>query len=290
MHAAVSDGIRRARIILWGPIVLLHHILVLAVIQGLTEFLPISSSGHLVIAAPAMGWPDQGLAVDVAVHVGSLLAVLLYFWRDVGQMAVGVGRLATGRGGPPARLVVNVVIATLPILAVGFFAKPYVETYLRDVTVIAWATIGFGLLLWVADRLGMTIRRMEHVGWASALAVGLMQVLALIPGASRSGVTMTAGRMLGMERSEAARFSMLLSIPTILGAGALAGWDVYEAGDLQLGLDMAIAAGFSFLSAFLAIVAMMAWLKRAGFAPFVIYRLILGAALLVWVGNGAAPL
>ncbi|MBP5857962.1 undecaprenyl-diphosphate phosphatase [Marivibrio halodurans] len=268
----------------------LHHILVLALIQGLTEFLPISSSGHLVVTGKVLGWSDQGLAIDVAVHLGSLLAVLLYFWRDIWQLLAGVGRLATGRGGEPARLVVNLVVASLPVLIVGYFAKPYVESVFRNVEVIAWATIGFGLLLWIADWIGMTIRRIEHIGIASALAIGLMQIFALIPGASRSGVTMTAGRVMGMERSEAARFSMLLSIPTILAAGGLAGWDVYRAGDLRLGLDMAIAAGLSFVSAFVAISAMMAWFRRSGFGPFVIYRLVLGGALLWWVYSGAVPI
>lgn len=275
---------------LWGAWVALHHILILAIVQGLTEFLPISSSGHLVITGKLLGWPDQGLTIDVAIHVGSLLAVMLYFWRDVGRMAVGVGRIATGRGGPPAQLVVNLVIATLPIVVVGFLAKDYVAHALRNVELIAWASIGFGILLWLADWIGMTIRRMEHIGWASALAIGFMQILALIPGASRAGVTMTAGRAMGMERSEAARFSMLLSIPTILGAGALAGWDVYKAGDVRLGLDMAIAAGLSFVSAFLSIVLIMAWLKRAGFGPFVLYRIALGGFLLWWVYSGATPL
>ncbi len=268
----------------------LHHILVLAIIQGLTEFLPISSSGHLVVTGKVLGWPDQGLGIDIAVHVGSLFAVLLYFWRDVWQILAGLGRILTGRGGPAARLVANLAIATVPIVIAGFFGKPYVESYFRDVELIAWATIGFGLLLWISDWIGMTIRRIEHIGWATALSIGVMQILALIPGASRAGVTMTAGRVMGMERSEAARFSMLLSIPTIIGAGGLAGWDVYQAGDMRLGADMALAAGLSFATAFIAIALMMAWLKRSGFAPFVLYRFVLGGALLWWVYSGSAPL
>lgn len=276
--------------ILWGTTVALHHILVLALIQGITEFLPISSSGHLVVTGQVLGWPDQGLAIDIAVHVGSLFAVLLYFWRDVWQMITGLGRLLTGRGGPGTRLVLNLGIATVPVVIVGFFGKPYIEAYFRDVELIAWASIGFGLMLWISDWIGMTIRRMEHIGWATALSIGLMQVLALIPGASRSGVTMMAGRIMGLERSEAARFSMLMSIPTIIGAGLLVGLDVYEAGDLRLGTDMALAAGVSFLTAFFAIFAMMAWLKRSGFAPFVIYRVVLGGLLLWWVYAGATPI
>ena len=265
----------------------LHHILVLAIVQGLTEFLPISSSGHLILFGKVLGWPDQGLAIDVAVHVGSLAAVMAYFWRDVLQLFVGVGRLTTGRGGYPAQLVRNIAVATVPVLVVGFLAKDYIATVLRDIEVIAWATLGFGVVLWLADKVGMTIRRMEHLGWGGALGIGLMQVLALIPGTSRSGITMTAGRLLGLERTEAARFSLLLSIPTIVAAGGLTGWDVYRAGDLRLGMDMAIAAGFSFLAALIAIAAMMSWLKHAGFGPFVLYRLALGGGLLWWAYGGA---
>lgn len=261
----------------------LFQIFVLAIVQGITEFLPISSSGHLVLTGKVLCWPDQGLAMDVAVHVGSLLAVLLYFWRDVWAMVVGLGRLVTRRGGPQARLLVNVIIATIPVMIVGFFAKDYITGYLRSVEVIAWATIGFGILLWIADRVGMTVWRIDHIGIPSALAIGIAQVLALIPGTSRSGITMTAARFIGMERSDAARFSLLLSIPTIIAAGGLTGFELYQSGNLFLSSDLLIAAGLAFLTALIAIAAMMAWLRHAGFGPFVIYRIILGAALLYWV-------
>jgi len=151
---------------------------------------------------------------------------------------------------------------------------------------VAWATLGFGVLLWVADRTGMTIRRIEHMGYGEALVIGLSQVLALIPGTSRSGITMTAARMLGYERAEAARFSMLLSIPTILAAGLLTGLDLYESGDVQLSLDALIAGGLAFATALIAIVAMMGWLKRASFLPFVLYRILLGGGLLIWIYTG----
>lgn len=265
---------------------LLHHILVLAAVQGITEFLPISSSGHLILASHVLGWQDQGLAMDVAVHLGSLLAVCVYLWRDIWTMTVGLGRLATGRGGPQVRLLGNVLIATIPVLAAGYFFKDQIETTLRTVEVIAWTTLGFGILLWIADFVGMTIRRVEHISWPTALTIGLAQVLALVPGTSRSGITMTAARFLGMEREEAARFSILISIPTILGAGAIKGWDVYESGDWALTADLGLAAGLSFVTALIAIVLMMAWLKRAGFTPFVLYRLALGGALLWWVYGG----
>jgi len=266
----------------------LYHILILAFIQGATEFLPVSSSGHLVITSTVLGFPDQGLTIDIALHVGTLLAVVIYFWRDVWEMTLGIIRMVTGRGGPAAKLVLNVLVATIPILIAGYFAQPYVIQYFRDIELIAWATIGFGILLYVADKIGMTVWRVEHLGLSHALIIGLAQVLALVPGTSRSGITMTAGRLLGMERFEAARFSMLLSIPTIIAAGTLAGIEIEVEGTLDLlGSDAAIAAGTGFISGLLAIAAMMAWLRHAGFTPFVVYRILLGGGILAWIHYGA---
>lgn len=271
-------------------VVALYHLLVLAVVQGLTEFLPISSSGHLVLTSRVLGWQDQGVIIDIAVHVGTLLAVMIYFWRDVARVVAGSLRLVAFRGGVDARLAIMLLIATLPIVLVGFLARDIVSTAFRNVEVIAWATIGFGLLLWLADRIGMTVQRVEHIGAFSAFAIGLAQVLALIPGTSRSGITMTAGRFMGMERPEAARFSLLLSIPTIIGAGALAGMEVWESQDIRLGYDALVAIAFSFAAGFVSIAAMMRWLQTAGFGPFVIYRVALGLLLLWWVYGNTLPL
>ena len=274
----------------------LLFVVVLAVVQGITEFLPISSSGHLELtwraldAAEVPHPPDQDrLVLFVAVHVGSLLAVMLYFWRDVLTMALAFVRLVRGRVGPEAKLLGAVVAGSLPLVVVGVLVKDGLIEQLYSLPVVAWATLGFGVLLLVADRLGMTVRRTEHLGLVGALTIGLAQCLALIPGTSRSGITMTAARFLGFERAEAARFSMLLSIPAILGAGALLGIELYETGSLQLGLDAAYGAGLAFVSALLAIALMMAWLCRAGFTPFVLYRLLLGMVLL-WIAhlNGMA--
>ena len=261
----------------------LYHILVLAIVQGLTEFLPISSSGHLVLTSNVLGWPDQGLLIDVAVHVGTLFAVMVYFWRDLWAMALGLFRLVTGRSGPGARLAVHIALATVPAAAAGYFGRDYIAVYFRDIEIIAWATIGFGLLLWLADHLGMTVRRVEHLHGGHVLFIGLAQVLALVPGTSRSGVTMTAGRLLGMERQAAARFSMLLSIPTILGAGVLGGAELASGTDVTLGQDVLLSAGLAFVTGLMAIAGMMSWLRRAGFTPFVLYRLALGAGLLFWI-------
>ncbi|MEC8200277.1 MAG: undecaprenyl-diphosphate phosphatase, partial [Pseudomonadota bacterium] len=226
----------------------LYQILVLAIVQGITEFLPISSSGHLVLTSKVLEWPDQGLLFDVAVHVGTLAAVMIYFWRDLWTISVGTARLAIGRGGPGARLAGYILVATTPVVIVGFFGRDYVAVYLRDIEIIAWVTIGFGILLWVSDHVGMTVRRIEHLSLWDALFIGGAQVLALIPGTSRSGITVTAGRFLGLERVEAARFSFLLSIPTILGAGVLGGLELRESADIQLGQDVLLAIGLSFVA------------------------------------------
>ncbi|SCA57159.1 Undecaprenyl-diphosphatase 1 [Candidatus Terasakiella magnetica] len=258
------------------------HILVLALVQGITEFLPISSSGHLVLVPVFGGWEDQGLLMDVAVHVGTLGAVMIYFWRDIWHMLRGVMRFTKGKKDPGAKLSAMVLLATIPVIAAGFFLNKYLGPEFRTVEVIGWTTLGFGFLLYFADNMGLTIRRVEHTGIVDAILIGLAQCLALIPGTSRSGITITAARFLGYERLDAARFSMLLSIPAILGAGSLKGYELYESGNIQLTNDALSAAGLAFVAAFIAIAIMMAWLKRASFTPFFIYRLVLGCGLLYY--------
>ncbi len=258
------------------------HIVVLALVQGLTEFLPISSSAHLILVPTLTGWADQGLTIDVAVHVGTLFAVVLYFWRDVLGMVQGVFRLLRGRVDFHARMAGLIVLATLPVIVAGYALNDYGMDGLRSVSIIGWATLGFGIVIYVTDKMGMTLRRMEHFGISDAAIIGLAQVLALIPGTSRSGITMAAARLLGVERTDAARFSMLLSIPTIVGAGALKGLELYQSGDAQLTSDALLAAGLSFVTALLAITLLMAWLKRSDFTPFVIYRIVLGVGLLAF--------
>lgn len=260
------------------------HLVILAVVQGVTEFLPISSSAHLVLVPIFLGWPDQGLIIDVAVHVGTLFAVLAYLYRDVGAMVGGLGRAMRGRRDSGARLLLLLVIGTIPVVVAGFALHTYAPDLFRDphvaVPVIAWTTLGFGILLWIADSTGMTVRRIEHLRITDAIFMGLAQCLALIPGTSRSGITMTAARFIGMERPDGARFSLLMSIPTIIAAGTLSGWDIYKSGDVQLAADAFVAAILAFITALIAIAVMMAWLKRASFAPFVMYRIALGVFLL----------
>ena len=260
----------------------LYEIFVLAAIQGITEFLPVSSSGHLRVASDIMGLSENTLVMDVAVHVGTLFAVALYFWRDLVFMIAGLASNARGRRHDGGKLAGYLVIASIPVAAAGYFGQSLIENSLRTIEIVGWTTIGFGLLLYASDRIGMKILKLEHMNLPNAVVIGLAQILALIPGTSRSGITITAARFLGYDRTEAARFSMLLSIPAIAGAGLLIGLRVFETGDPVLTRGALIAAGLSFVTALAAIALFLRWLRFAGFGPFVIYRLILGGALLAW--------
>lgn len=272
----------------------LLHLAILALVQGITELLPISSSAHLILTWEAFGRLDQPvdlggqqeLILDIASHVGTLLAICLYFWRDVTGMAVGTLRFAIGRRDRRSRLLGLILLASIPAAIAGFLLKDYIADHLRLVELIAWTQIGFALLLFLADRVGMTIRNTDHLKASDALVVGIAQAMALIPGTSRSGITMTAGRILGLERSEAARFSFLVAIPTIFGAGLLGGYELYKTGSAALGMDAMIAAGLSFFSSLLALSFLMFWIKRSSFTIFVVYRLALGGFLLWLVYSG----
>lgn len=265
------------------------HLAILALIQGVTEFLPVSSSAHLAVTPRLLGWADQGLVIDVAVHVGTLGAVILYMHREIWDMLAGIGRMLKGRRDKGAKLAGLVILATLPVIGAGFALDHYYPNGLRSLEIIAWATLGFGILLYIADSVGMTLRRIEHLEISDGLLIGIAQCLALIPGTSRSGITMTAARLLGMERTDAARFSMLLSIPAILGAGALKGYELWKSGDASLTSDAFTAAGLAFITALIAIALMMAWLKRSGFGPFVVYRIVLGLFLLAVAYGHVGP-
>jgi len=256
---------------------------VLAIVQGLTEFLPISSSGHLILVPKLLGWPDQGLTIDVAAHVGTLVAVLVYFWRDVLRMLTGLLRLFRGKFDPGARLVLFLLVATIPALIAGYLVEQYAAESFRSVALVAATMIAFGVVLFIADRAGLTILRVEHMTLGQAIAIGVAQCIAFVPGVSRSGITMVAARFMGYERTEAARFSFLLSIPAICAAGLWEGFHIYrDGGDAQLS-DAAIVAGLSALTGLFAIAILMRWLRNWGFGPFVVYRLLFGGALLIWL-------
>lgn len=258
------------------------QLLTLALLQGFTEFLPISSSAHLILVPVVTGWPDQGLAFDVAVHVGTLAAVLLYFRREVLAITTAtLTSLATRRLTPDAKLGWAVILGTIPVGLAGLLFKDAVETWLRAPWVIALATIGFGLLLWWADARARAERTEYSLSLSDCLLIGVAQAVALIPGTSRSGITMTAGLMLGLSREAAARFSFLLSIPVIILAGLLSVKDLLEQAAPVAWVDLGLGTLAAGISAYLCIHVFLALIARIGMLPFVIYRLLLGVGLLV---------
>ena len=255
------------------------HTAFLALVQGITEFLPISSSAHLILVPVITGWPDQGLAFDVAVHGGTLLAVLLYFRHEVARMALAGAASLSGRWSPDAKLAWAVVLGTLPVVVAGLLLKSLVEGALRAPLVIASTTVVFGLLLWWADARGRRERDEYSVSWRDALVVGLAQAIALIPGTSRSGITITAGLMLGLSREAAARFSFLLSIPTLLASGVLVTRDLLASAAPVDWSSLMLGFALSAVSAYLCIHFFIRLLARTGMLPYVIYRLLLGGVL-----------
>ena len=273
------------------------EIIILALIQGLTEFLPISSSAHLILPSAILGWEDQGLAFDVAVHVGTLLAVVLYFRKEVGSMAVAwfasVGIGAKTRANDfDGKLAWWILFATIPAGLFGFFGKDFIEEYLRTALVIAATTLLFGVLLGYADikagnrldnRSEKKNKRIEELGIKGAMLIGLAQAVALIPGTSRSGITMTIGLMLGLSRENAARFSFLLSIPAIAMAGGYLTLKLITGAELVNWQAIGLGSLLAFVSAYACIHYFLILVGKLGMMPFVIYRLFLGVGLLWFV-------
>ena len=258
----------------------LLQIIVLALVQGLTEFLPISSSAHLILVPKIVEWPDQGLAFDVAVHVGTLSAVVLYFRNEVKAMSVDwVGSLKTRQQTANSRLAWAVLFGTIPAGLAGLFFKGFSEENLRSPLVLATTTVVFGLLLWVADVAGKRQRDEHTIGWTDVLIIGCAQALALIPGTSRSGATMTAGLLLGLSREAAARFSFLLSIPVITLSGMLVVKDLIEQSAVVDWMALVWGTVLAGVAAYFCIHYFLRLLDRIGMLPFVIYRLLLGAVL-----------
>jgi undecaprenyl-diphosphatase len=260
----------------------LFYLLLVALIQGLTEFLPVSSSGHLILLPEFVGVQDQGLVIDVAVHVGTLGAVVLYFWRDVFLAIAGLPRLVQGKVDTQgARLALGLVIATIPVIVAGFALKMSgLDQALRSITVIGWTMLIFGLVLYWADRRGASELKSGDWTMRHAMVMGLWQAIALIPGTSRSGITITSARLLGYQREDAARLAMLMSIPTIIASGVLLGLDIAVSGDNTILTAVGIATAFAFFAALGALHFMMRLLKSVSFTPYVIYRVILGLILL----------
>lgn len=258
------------------------QLIVLSLIQGVTEFLPISSSAHLVLVSRLSGWPDQGLALDVAAHLGSLLALGCYFRRELRQV------LLCGPGAVPdspynRRLLACLLVASVPTLLVGWLCRDFIASELRSVAVIAWASIGFGLLLWWCDWRGRRVRSLATLGWVDAGLIGLAQVLALIPGTSRAGITMTMALWLGFQRTDAARFSFLLAFPVIGAVSLYEGLRLWQQGGYPGMADFLWVLVCSWLSAWLVIHYFLRFLQHIGLLPFVIYRVLLGLVLLIWL-------
>jgi undecaprenyl-diphosphatase len=260
----------------------LYILILVALIQGLTEFLPVSSSGHLILLPQLTGLDDQGQAIDVAVHVGTLFAVMLYFKAEVAQVIRGCFDILARRSTQNAKLAFLLIIATIPVILLGLVLKlTGLSDAMRSIKVIAWTMLIFGLVLYWFDKNSPSERTMPDWSLKDAILMGLWQAIALIPGTSRSGATITGARALGFERSDAARIAMLMSIPTIIASGTLLGADVIASADRGLIRDAAIAAIFAFFAALGSLVFMMRLLRSVSFTPYVIYRVVLGVILLI---------
>lgn len=258
--------------------------IILGIVQGLTEFLPVSSSGHLILVPYFLHWPDQGLDFDIATNTGTLLAVLAYFHRDVRDLIVGFFTGAPrSRDGDfaPRPMVWAIVVGTIPAGIVGLLAKHWIEAHLRTPEVIAGTTFLYAILLFVADRIGRRVRDIDQVTILDGLVIGCAQALALVPGTSRSGITITAALLLGFTRPSSARFSFLLAIPISIVAALKSGKDLMDAGAgaAQL-MPMAIGLVVSGVVGYAVIAWLLAWLRRRDLTVFVVYRVILAAVIL----------
>lgn len=265
------------------------EIIILAILQGLTEFLPISSSAHLILPSAVFGWQDQGQALDVALHVGTLLAVVLYYRKEVGSMAVawfgtiGIGPEKNSKTSFDGKLAWWILFASIPLGLVGFLGKDFIEAHLRSAAVIAATTLIFGFLLGFADIKAKENVSLEKLNFKGVMIIGLVQALALIPGTSRSGITMTFGMMLGLSKENAARFSFLLSIPAIVITGGYLTYKLITSAEAVDWQTLGLGSVLAFVSAYACIHYFLILLKKVGMMPFVIYRMVLGFGLLWFV-------
>lgn len=261
----------------------LLDVVVVALVQGLAEVLPLGASGHLALLPGLAARPEGRAALLAAAEIGIAVALALYFWRDLVAMAVGLVRLTKGRLDAGGRLLLLVIAGTLPALALGWGflelggGQPGVGGRLGAAAALAL----FGLFLLIADRLGVTVRRIEHMSWGGAAAIGLLQAAALIPGVSRTGITITAARLMGYERQDAARFSLLLAIPLVAAHAAFTMAKVSRQAPLVLSTDLMLAAGLACVAALIAAAILVAWLDRHTLAPFAMWRIVVGGAVLV---------
>jgi undecaprenyl-diphosphatase len=264
-------------------------ILVLAIIQGMTEFLPVGSSGHLLMAPQLYCWGPQAPGLELAMLLGALLAVMVCFLGDLIGMVQGFFKVLQGKRDGRVRLIGLLLVAAIPYLAAAFLVERYAGDALRSPLIIGNALVWFGLLLYGADKLGLTVRRIEHMTFGQALTIGLIQCCAVIPGAGATGIAMTTGRLFGFERPDAVRFAFLLSIPILAAVGGYKGWLLFQAGAAIDFAQAGLALGLSAAAGILAIAFLTYWVRRAGFAPFVLYRVGLGLYLLYLFYLAAGP-
>ena len=250
----------------------------IGIIQGITEFLPISSSGHLVLFAKLTNWEDQGLFTDIAVHFGTLFAVIVYLRKDIYYLLSNIFQFRIFED----QIIFKIILSTLPAILLGYFIYDYVSVYFRSIQLIAISSIVFAIILYFADKISIQAKSWKNITYTEAIVVGVFQVLAFIPGASRAGVTITAARFLGYDRLNAARFSMLLSIPIILASMTLSLINVINEERVAVNLYHSLSAAIiAFITALLSIIFLMKFIKQANFNIFIIYRIILGIILLI---------
>jgi undecaprenyl-diphosphatase len=267
----------------------LFRAVVLGIVQGVTEFLPISSSAHLRIVPELLGWPDAGAAYTAMIQLGTVAAVIVYFWRELVRLARAfVEGLRRGQplGTPDARLAWFVIVGTLPVAILGLLFKHDIETSLRSLYVIAVAMIGLALVLLLAERIAAHRRTLSEMTWRDGIIIGLCQAVALVPGSSRSGTTLTGGLALGFRREDAARYSFLLSVPATTAAGLFEMRHLVRSGEPFSGVDVVVGTVVAFLSGILAIAWLLRFLRTRSTLVFIVYRLLLGGVLLLLLGTG----
>lgn len=255
----------------------------LSLIQGFTEFLPVSSSGHLVLFAKYSGFSDQGQAIDIALHIGSIIAVILYFWSTIKDMIVSLfkNKFKYTDENNGVKLAYLLVVATIPAILIGGILSYFGTEWTRTTKLIGWLLIIYSLLLWYADTYFKTTKELNQITLKDAILIGIAQTMAFLPGTSRSGITITMGRILGYNRKDIAKFSMLLSIPSILSAGIISAYMLYKEGNIAQIILGYNAVVWSFLFSLIAIMFMMKWLQTKTFLPFVVYRILVGILILL---------
>jgi undecaprenyl-diphosphatase len=254
--------------------------LILAILRGVSEILPIDPSAHATLLRRLLCWPEQTDLTLSAADFGILAALLLYLWRDAVSMTRGLLRALRGKRDPGTQLLLQILVGALPAFAITFLLRHVLDVAVSDPVYIAVLLVAFGVVLYVADQAGLTVRRLSQMKYSQATIIGVLQGLAVLPGVSRVGIIVTATRILGYERADAARFTLLLSVPWMAAAGFYRAWLGVSAGGAVVAMPLVITAAFSALSAWFAIAFLMYWLRRGSFTLFAIYRVLLGAALL----------